>query len=145
MEAPKIPPTRTVAVELHVPCFERALAFYRLLGFAEAWREERYLVLSRGEDLIAFYGGSPTVTEHSYFSRFPADTKRGYGLELIVFVDDLEATRAALPESTPLLAPIQLRPWGCRDFRVEDPFGYYLRVSERYDLGRAAAKQSPVG
>ena len=144
MEEQKLPTLalRSLALELHVPCFERVLEFYRLLGFQEAWREEQYLVLKSGIDLIAFYGGSPSVVKHSYFSHFPSDTKRGYGVEVIVFVDDLFATLASLPDSTPVLAPIQLRPWGHRDFRIEDPFGYYLRVSERYDLSRATQNRA---
>ena len=136
---------RSVALELHVPCFEKALVFYECLGFRSVWRDQNYLVLRSGPDLIAFDGGTPEVAEHSYFSRFPASTKRGYGVEVIVLVDDLEATLSALPPTTPLLTPISLRPWGVRDFRVEDPFGYYLRVTERYDIarGETISKHSP--
>lgn len=127
---------RAIALELHVPCFEQALAFYQRFGFVAAWREPRYLVLKNGLDLIAFYGGDADVASHSYFSRYPSTTKRGYGVEIILLVDDLEAALAALSPTTPILAPITLRPWGVRDFRIEDPFGYYLRVTERYDISR---------
>ena len=129
-------PQKTVALELHVPCFTTALAFYERLGFHPVWREPHYLVMRSGADLLAFYGGTSEVAHHSYFSRYPASTKRGYGVEIILLVDDLEATLSALPPTTPLLAPIQSRPWGVRDFRIEDPFGYYLRVTERYDIAR---------
>ena len=137
---------RSVALELHVPCFNEALTFYERFGFRAVWREPRYLVLRSGLDLIAFYGGTPEVADHSYFSSYPSSTKRGYGVEIILLVDDLEAALSALPPTTPLLAPISVRPWGVRDFRIEDPFGYYLRITERYDIarGETISKQSPV-
>jgi hypothetical protein len=31
----------------------------------------------------------------------------------------------------PLTQDIALQPWGRRDFRLLDPSGYYLRVTER--------------
>ncbi len=125
-----------IALELHVPDFAVALEFYARFGLTPLWRDESYLVMGDGQTLIAFYGGSPEVSGHSYFGRYPAATKRGYGVEIILFVDDLDRALADLSPATPLLAPIRTRPWGVRDFRIEDPFGYYLRVTEHYDLAR---------
>ena len=34
-------------------------------------------------------------------------------------------------EATLLLEDLRDRPWGLRDFRVLDPAGYYLRITDR--------------
>ncbi len=127
-----------VLVELHVPDFVAAELFYGELGFRVVRREPRYLVMRRGASVINFFGGDAEVASHSYFGTFPSTTKRGYGVELIIFVDDLDAVFSCACALKTVVAPPCLRPWGCRDFRLEDPFGYYLRISERYDaLSRA--------
>ena len=126
--APATPP-----VELHVPDFEIVRQFYGALGFTVE-REERgddgYLVLRKGPARIAFWPGSPTVTGHHYFARFPADTPRGYGVEVIVAVDDLDALYVRARGAGCVVRELGLRPWGLRDFRVADPFGYYIRFTE---------------
>lgn len=122
-----------VIAELHVTDFERALEFYTLLGFTLRRREERYVVLELGSSLLTLYGGAPDVAGHSYFGRFAADTKRGYAVEICVFVDDVCGMHERLKDEGCIVQPLTLRPWGRRDFRVEDPFGFYLRISEPYD------------
>jgi hypothetical protein len=27
-----------------------------------------------------------------------------------------------------------MQPWGVKDFRIEDPFGFYLRITERHNI-----------
>lgn len=130
--------TRTAApaiapVELHVPDFDIVRRFYGALGFTVE-REERgddgYLVLRYGDARIAFWPGSPTVAGHHYFARFPAETPRGYGVELIVAVHDLDALYARAQGAGCVVRELGLRPWGLRDFRIADPFGYYIRFTE---------------
>lgn len=54
------------------------------------------------------------------------------GVEIVLEVDDLDVevdrVRAA---GWPLAEAVQTRPWGVRDFRVLDPSGYYVRVTDR--------------
>lgn len=127
-----------ILLELHVPDLEVARAFYGLLGFETA-REETpgaeagYLVLSRGPDLICFWGGTPRIAEHRFFGRRPADTPRGQGVEIVIPVEDLDAMHDALRATGRVVEPPRRRAWGARDFRVEDPFGYYLRITEPHD------------
>ena len=122
-----------VLVELHVPDFLPVLDFYSRLGFETAFRDESYLVLRRGESVLNFYGGSLAVYQHSYFSRFDEDTKRGFGVELVIFDPDVHALYDRVKGEVKIVTPLKLRPWGKWDFRLEDPFGYYLRVSEPYN------------
>lgn len=120
-----------VGIELHVPDFHKMEAFYTRLGFGEVRRDETYRVMKREDVEIAFYGGTPDVSRHNYFEQFPADTTRGYGVEIIIPVDDIDALYALVKDSGAVVASIQDRHWGLRDFRLADPFGYYLRFTSK--------------
>jgi hypothetical protein len=40
---------------------------------------------------------------------------------------------------------VQLKKWGRRDFRIVDPFGFYLRITERYEwVGKLDARQKKL-
>lgn len=52
------------------------------------------------------------------------------GSEIVFRVDDIQAEYdRALDSGWPLADPLQDRPWGLRDFRVFDPSGQYLRIT----------------
>jgi lactoylglutathione lyase len=54
------------------------------------------------------------------------------GVELVLEVDDVIAERnRVLAVGWPLTEDLQDRPWGLRDFRILDPAGYYLRITDR--------------
>lgn len=126
-------------VELHVPDFEIVLDFYGKLGFKKVWHRSEntnadYLVMNRDGVIINFWPGNDRVYEQSYFKRFPKDTKRGYGVELVITVDDIDAYYEQVKTFANVVDPFVTRPWGLKDFRIEDPFGYYLRITERHDI-----------
>ena len=118
-----------VLVELHVPDFGPVLEFYSLLGFEEAYREENYLVLRRGDSVLNFYGGSEEVYAHSYFSRFDERTKKGFGVEIVIFEPEVTRLYERVKSTLKVVTPLKLRPGGRKDLRVEDPFGDYIRAS----------------
>lgn len=124
-------------IELHVPDFQAAYDFYRQFQFALRWVDDNYMVLARGEHSLCFYGGNPEVAAHSYFGRFSPDTKRGYAVELVLFVIDVKRCFQSLWPTTKVIEPPRQRLWGATDFRVEDPFGFYVRVTEQYDVQAA--------
>lgn len=120
-------------VELHVPDFALVKQFYGHLGFRVTRQEpgpSGYLVLALERNVLAFWPGDRSVAAHSFFGRFPADAPRGLGIEIILEVDDVEALYAEARRFAQVLAPLQQRSWGARDFRIEDPFGYYLRITD---------------
>jgi len=120
-------------VELHVPDFAPVKDFYGRLGFVtvrEEPGEDGYLVLRRGLNVIAFWPGSPAVVAHPYFARFGSDAPRGYGVEIVIEVADVAALYESARRFAQIVAPLERRPWGARDFRVADPFGFYLRITE---------------
>jgi len=131
-----------VFIELHVPDFRRAIEFYSRLGFQLVWRTEDYLVMRRGKSVISFYGDSPKVYSHSYFGRFRRTTKRGYAVEIILPVDRVKQFYSKVRGFATVVRPLQLKKWGRWDFRIVDPFGFYLRITERYSwTGRLSVDQ----
>jgi len=121
------------AVELHVPDFTPVKDFYGRLGFtviSEERADDGYLVLRRGPSVLAFWPGTAAVAQHAHFGQFAPDTPRGYGVEIVIEVEDVVALHETARGFATILSPLQRRPWGARDFRVADPFGYYLRITE---------------
>lgn len=124
-----------IFVELHVPDLTLAKRFYRRFGF-ETVREEPvrggngYLVLRRERSVLCFWGGA-AVDRHAYFGRFRG-SKRGHAVEIVVPVDDIDRAYRTARAARCVVEPLAARPWGPRDFRVEDPFGFYVRFTEPY-------------
>lgn len=126
-----------------MPAFGPVHDFYGALGFTLIREEDDYLVMRRGDggDSIAFWGGSRKVLDHSYFERFPSDSPRGFGVEIIVVVEDLDSVYRTAIERGWVNEPLRDRPWGLRDFRTADPFGFYLRFTEPYLPADPRAKE----
>lgn len=122
-----------VYIELHVMDFTKAIEFYSRLGFKLLWRTEDYLVMRRKRSVLNFYGGSKKVYSHAYFGRFKKTTKCGYGVEIIIPVDRVERFYNSVRKFAKIVQPLQMKKWGRRDFRIVDPFGFYLRITERYE------------
>ncbi len=138
-----------VLVELHVPDLAVAKRFYRRFGFRVAREEDArdgngYLVMRRGGSVLCFWGGTPAVRAHSYFRRFPSTRKRGYAVEIVVPVGDLDAAYRVARRAGRVVSDVAERDWGARDFRVEDPFGFYLRFTEPYAVTRRPARRRPA-
>lgn len=125
-------------IELHVPDFNPVRKFYSQLGF-KVLREEEvgvrggYLVMGMEDNILCFYGGSEVILEQKYFSGFPQDTKPGYRVEIILQVNDLTEYYERIKDLIEIIEPLKLRHWGLQDFRLKDPFGFYLRVTSVHD------------
>lgn len=129
----------TAVIELHVPDFEKVKDYYGKLGF-QVMREtspqdkKGYLVLKMEDNLLCFWAGNEQVYEQSYFKQFPRNTKRGYGVEIVIMVTDIERYYERVKDLANVVEPLAVRAWGLKDFRVEDPFGYYLRITSIHDV-----------
>jgi hypothetical protein len=142
-----------LVLELHVPTFQPVRDFYGLFGFEElsydptsgGGSDMGYLVLIRrdkiGDTMINFYGDKDKVSQHAYFVDFPADTPRGYAVEITVPVSDVvglwEQVSPKLDQKI-ISQPLVTKRWGKQDFRVADPFGFYVRFTEIVDWGQEA-------
>jgi lactoylglutathione lyase len=52
------------------------------------------------------------------------------GSEIVLWVDDIQAEYdRVLASGWPMADPLQNRPWGLKDFRVFDPAGQYIRIT----------------
>lgn len=128
-----------VMLELHVPDFAPVKQFYGDLGYEVVWekpaqKDKGYLVMRNGSSILNFYCGTSQVYEHEYFGKFPKDTTRGYGVEIVIPVDNIDELFVKLKVLHPqnIAAPLP-GSHSHKDFRVVDPFGYYLRFVERYN------------
>ena len=133
------PAQNNVLLELHVPDFDKVKDYYGKLGFNVVWErkpetDKGYLILKRGDNILCFWPGNEAVTEQTYFKQFPKDTKRGFGVEIVIMVEDVESLYGAVKDFANVVEELVERPWGLKDFRVEDPFGYYLRFTEPHNI-----------
>ena len=138
-------------LELHVPNFQLARDFYTLFGFTEFRYDPEsggnsdlgYLVLGRKDDIgdthLNFYGDKEKVSEHSHFVDFSPDTPRGYAVEITIPVSDVNKIWDEVKDKIPsnqISQPLKLKRWNKWDFRVVDPFGFYIRFTELVDWGQ---------
>lgn len=133
-----------VILELHVPSFEIVKDFYGKLGFEEVWEyppkeQSGYLVMQRENSVLAFFCGNEEVYNHSFFKRYPKTTPRGYGVEICLYISDIAIDEyyklvVEVIGKDKIITPLQIKPWGSKDFRMIDPFSYYICVREASNI-----------
>lgn len=133
------PANNSIQIELHVPDFELVKKFYGKLGFEAVWEkkpEEKkgYLVIKRDDNILCFWPGNKFVEKQSYFQNFPSDTKRGFGVEIVIMVNDIENLYKKAESFCKIVDRLQIQPWGLKDFRIEDPFGFYIRFTQPHNI-----------
>ena len=125
MTASDVPATEQLVVEIYVRSLDRAIDFYRRLGF----------------QLFGRKGGFATVTwdEHRLF----LDEQPHYEppslpqANVRVMVADVDAWwRRATEMRARVLAPIADRYYGLRDFTIADPDGFGIRFASRIQGSR---------
>ena len=129
----------SVLIELHVPDFQKAKKFYKQLGFKVVWErkpegEKGYLVMKKENNILCFWPGNANVWNQPYFRNFPKNTKRGYAVELVIIDNNIEELYKKCKKFAKIAGDLRLKPWGLKDFRIEDPFGFYLRITEPHDI-----------
>jgi len=140
-----------LVLELHIPGFDPARKFYKIFGFEEIMHDPTsgggsdlgYMVLERkdsiGNTLINFYGDKDKVSKHAHFVDMPSNTPRGYAVEITVPVSDVEGLWSSGKDkltAEQISQPLNLKRWHKKDFRVTDPFGFYVRFTELVDWGQ---------
>lgn len=91
----------------------------------ESAAEAAYVALERGEVKL---GAAARSDHHPDFDHRRPPT----GVELVLEVDDVEAELDRIrSRGWPIEEQLTVRPWGLRDFRILDPNGYYLRITQR--------------
>ena len=133
------PAQNDILIELHVPDFEKVKEFYGKLGFEVVWErkpedKKGYLVMKRGNSILNFWPGTEQVWNQPYFKNFPKTTKRGYAVEIVINVDNIEHLYEEVKTFVKVVEELKTQPWGLKDFRIEDPFGFYLRFTEPHNI-----------
>jgi len=119
----------TLRFEIFPADLDAAVDFYvRVLGFRitkdERADPEAYVAMRRGSVHVGALRRNIPVSSAS--RRPPA------GVELVLEVDDVAGERARVAAAGwPLQEDLQVRSWGLTDFRILDPAGYYLRITDR--------------
>ncbi|MEN9338527.1 MAG: hypothetical protein RI945_252, partial [Candidatus Parcubacteria bacterium] len=137
-----------LVLELHIPDFETVREFYSLFGFREMCYDPTsgggsdlgYMILKRDDSIgntsINFYGDKDEISQHKYFANFPQNTPRGYEVEIVIPVSDVrglwEEVKDKIPEKQ-ITQPLIIKRWNKWDFRIVDPFGFYVRFTELVD------------
>lgn len=145
------PIRNNLLIELHVPDLDLVKDFYSKLGFELKVDDDinekdlGYVTMLRkdpnGDTLLNFYGGDARVYEHSYFGKFNKDTKRGYGAEITIPISDVQALYDSIrPELDQYIVRELVEKvdhdYKWKDFRMEDPFGFYIRFTQLLDWGQ---------
>jgi catechol 2,3-dioxygenase-like lactoylglutathione lyase family enzyme len=119
----------TLRFEIFPAALDATADFYtRVLGFRVV-RDERhaadaYLSLQR-DDVHIGAVERPEV-------RSSAERRPPVGVEIVLEVDDIDAEHCrVLAAGWPVADDLEDRPWGLGDFRLLDPDGYYLRITNR--------------
>ncbi len=140
-----------LVIELHVPDLNIVKDFYSKLGFEISMDDKPdeknpgYLTMTRkdvlGSTMLNFYGGDGRVYNQSFFKQFPRGTKRGYATEVTVPTGDIEEVYRLVSVNLKEYIVRELKEledhdhhW--KDFRIVDPFGFYLRFTELIDWGQ---------
>ncbi|MDZ4365104.1 bleomycin resistance protein [Brevundimonas sp.] len=103
--------------------FGRTSAFYVALGFVEGWRDDGWMILTRGDLVLEFFS-------------YPDIDPRTSSFSCCLRLDDLDGFYAVckatgLPETCqghPRLHPPRTEPWGGRVGALIDPDGTLLRL-----------------
>lgn len=134
-----LPANLNCMVELHVLNFDITEKFYKGLGFETVWKRipdgfKGYLVMKLENNVICFWGGNENIYQHEYFNKIPKNSPKGFGVELVLMSKDLDSLYKKAKELDCVHEDLQMRPWGVRDFRIVDPWGFYLRFSDNHNV-----------
>lgn len=140
-----------LVIEFHVPDFNLIKDFYSKLGFVASMEDEPhenkpgYLTMTReetlGKTMLNFYGGNEKVYDQAFFKQFPKETKRGYAASITICTNNIdtlyELAQSKLKDSIVReIKEVQDSGQTWKDFRMVDPFGFYLRFTELIDWGQ---------
>lgn len=122
-------------MELFVESMDVSVGFYRdVLGFQVERHAEDYASLRRGAVVLGLgpVAKLPEQTDGRGFTRQRLGGDKGAGVEIVLEVDGLDELRVLYEhcrQRTAISEPLRPQPWGLHDFRLADPYGYYLRIT----------------
>lgn len=127
------PQGMSLRLELFVSDVEKSADFYtRVLGFERLDGEADYVPVRSGSVTIGL-GPAAGLHKLHHFNPEVQNSRRGLGAEIVLEVDDVKSYYEKVKASgyKGKLSPLRTQSWGLTDFRIVDPDGYYLRVTDR--------------
>jgi lactoylglutathione lyase len=127
------PQGMSLRLELFVSDVEKSADFYTcVLGFERLDGESDYVPVRSGSVIIGL-GPAAGLPKFHPFNPELQTSRRGLGAELVLEVDDVKSYYEKVKASgyKGKLTPLRTQSWGLTDFRIVDPDGYYLRVTDR--------------
>ena len=131
MPAPRARSNMQLHIEFFVEDLARSREFYtRVLRFSVARQKvDGFTELRRGTATVAL--NDHQILNPNHPTRPAPGERIGKGVEVVLIVDCLqEAYDHVLATGWPISTPITKQPWCRTDFRVVDPDGIYIRVTE---------------
>lgn len=117
-------------LELFVDSVPDSMDFYtRVLGFEIiSYQPDDYSVFRKGAVQISLQDQSYLSDDHPLK---PHNRSMGLGIEIVIEVKDVEAIYEQVRrEHWQINDTLAQRPWGLKDFRILDPNGFYIRITE---------------
>jgi lactoylglutathione lyase len=123
--------TVKIRIELFVKDINTSLNFYQhVLGFQKGYVGTDYAEVFNGSVEIGICLMEKLPEDHPLKMRSIVERK-GLGVEIVLVVVELASFYQKVIDSDyPISASLQLQPWNCKDFRLVDPDGYYLRITD---------------
>jgi catechol 2,3-dioxygenase-like lactoylglutathione lyase family enzyme len=120
MGAPYVPPAEQLVVEVYVRNLDRAVEFYRSLGFEILGRKGCFAA-------VTWEGHRLFLDERPHYEPPPSPQAN-----VRVMVPDVDTWwHRATGMGAHVLAPIADREYGLRDFTIADPDGFGIRFATR--------------
>jgi lactoylglutathione lyase len=118
----------TLRIELFPSSLSASVAFYCTVLRFVVVKDDR----PHGGNYVAVARDNVHLGMMQRSSSTAGDRQSATGVEVVIEVDDVEAERDyVLAAGWKLDSDLTARPWGVNDFRLLDPDGYYLRITER--------------
>lgn len=119
-------------MELFVKDVRASARFYsEVLGFVSGEESDDYMSVRNGDASIGL-GAIENLPDGHYLKPQSNQERKGGGVEIVLEVEGIEACYRSIMElGYPVHGALARRPWGATDFRIVDPDGYYIRLTEK--------------
>lgn len=127
------PAEMTIRLELFTSNIAKTVRFYQdILGFKPLNSgSPTYQPIKNGQVVLGI-GLLESLGNRHYFNTHHNDNKFGYGVEIVLEVDDISLIYNKVKHANvEIESDLEERPWGLKDFRLIDPNGYYIRVTSK--------------
>lgn len=123
----------TMRLELFTSDINKTVNFYQdVLGFKSLKsNSSAYQPIQKGQVILGI-GLLESLGSNHYFNSKKGDIQFGYGVEIVLEVDDIQLVYNKVKEANiDIESELKKQPWGLTDFRITDPNGYYIRVTSK--------------